>query len=81
MISPPDRTRRGATAGHLLRVNLPTECVCSVAAVAFEQLAQGIVIGDIGRPAVGLRNRSDQHRMSICEPCGPVFQGSSAPGS
>ena len=43
---PARRSRRARASTSRIK------CACSVAAVAFKQLAQGIAIGDLGRPAI-----------------------------
>ena len=49
-------------------VDVAVECAYLVAPVALKQFAQGVVIGDLGRPAVGLRDGRVQRRVGIREP-------------
>ena len=53
------------------RVNARSSQSGSAAAVAFEQIAQGVVIGDIGRPALRRRHGRVQRRVGVCQPLRP----------
>ena len=47
---------------------MPTGVEASPAAVERQQLAQGVVVGDVGRPAVGGRDGGIKGRVRVGEP-------------